>query len=83
MAKLQYVAHGKEAVGYIGPIVDLHDRWLVPPRLVSPDAPDVERVLKPGDFIDLDERLPGDRHFLEWAGSHRDFVVVNANRYGG
>lgn len=77
--KLQYVPHGNSPVGYLGPIVDLHDRWLVPPRLTSPDAPDVALVIKPGDFIDLHEIR--DRHALEFMRAHRDFRMVNASHH--
>jgi hypothetical protein len=77
MAKLQYLPHGNEPAGYVPPIVDLHDRWLVPPRLAPPDAPEAAMVLQPGQFIDLHEIR--DRHFLEWARSHHDFKVVNSS----
>lgn len=73
--KLQY--HGHAPAGYSPPICDLHDRWLVPPRLTTPDEPDVALVLKPGDILTLHEQR--DRHFIEWARAHQDFKVVNSS----
>jgi hypothetical protein len=77
--KLQFVPHGNEPLGVLPAILDLHERPLVPFRFAPPDTEGVAVVLQPGQFIDLHEIR--DRHFLEWARSCTDFVVVNKSRH--
>lgn len=78
--KLQFVPHGDNEVrGVAAPVLDLHERWLIPPRFVQPDDPACCMVLRPGQFIDLHEIR--DRHWVEFMRSHPDFVVVNRSRH--
>jgi hypothetical protein len=76
MAVLQFVPHDGQVHGYAGPVVDLHDRWLVPPRYVPVDHEDCQMVLRPGELITCHERR--DQHFLQWARVNPDFKIMNA-----
>jgi hypothetical protein len=78
-AKLQY--HGEEPVGYCPPINDLHGRWLVPPRLTTPDAPDVARVFQPEETFFLDEVRDIDA--LQFLRSVREFQLLTVSRQYG
>jgi hypothetical protein len=73
--KLQF--HGHDTIGVAAPILDLHERPLVPCRYVPPDHPDCCMVLKPGQILDLHEIR--DRHWLDWMRVNPDFLQVNAS----
>lgn len=78
--RLQFVPHGNnQPRGVASPIVDLHDRWLCPPRYVGVDDPDCCMILTPGQFLDLHEVR--DRHWIAWMGASPDFLKVNPQRH--
>src|SRR5258707_9896630 len=80
IAKLQY--HGADPVGYLHPILDLHERPMVSARLTAAfDDPNVAMVIQPEQYILLDEVR--DRHALEYMRSHRDFVLLRVTRQFG
>ncbi len=81
MARYEFQLHeGSEAFGgYILPILDLHERPLVPARLVQPDAEGVTRVFKRGEIFDVHERR--EAHLHEFVRSCRDFRVVNSGNH--
>jgi hypothetical protein len=77
--KLQFLPHDREPRGVAAPVVDAHDRWLIPPRFVPADDPQAAMVVTHGQYLDLHEIR--DRHWLEWMRSHPDFMVVNRSRH--
>lgn len=77
--RLEFIPHDDAEYGYVPPILDLHDRWLVAPRLAPPDAQGVVMVLRPRQILNLHERRDAD--FIMWARSHPDFRVVNPSNH--